>query len=260
MRLNYHFIVGDDGLHWFGHVVVALSGAHSISGRGPVGRALDASCGARACGVEGGSAAHSLWDWGLGHLPPFYRALVGASLASFAQLTPGPPLPRPAAGARARVLWLTRGAGVGAGYAKTVARRCVNEEEVLAHARAQTGYEIEAADFGTLPFARQLAMLRTADIITGMHGAGFANIIFVRPSCVVLELCSMHFCPNEYKAMSAKLGLRHRRWQNTNRADDLPGDDTRVPPAEFVEHLKRVLQAPRRGSVSGRAGSTPCPE
>jgi hypothetical protein len=50
----------------------------------------------------------------------------------------------------------------------------------------------------------------------------------------------MHFCPNEYRLMSGKLGLRHLRWQNRRSEDNRPNHDTRVPPGEFVELLGRA--------------------
>lgn len=230
---------------WFESAAIALSGAHSVSGRGPVGRALDAACGGSACAAQRGPEAH---------LPPYYRGLVGRALAAFAQLRPA--LPPPLHGGRGvRALWLTRGAGLGGrlGYAQTVSRRCVNEADVLAAARSETEHAIEAADFGVLAFSEQLRALRAADVLTGMHGAGFANLLFLRPSSVVLELCAMRYCPDMYAGMAARAGLRHMRWRNTNPADDLPADDTRVPPAAFVRALNAAAELARCPAARARA-------
>ena len=104
------------------HAVFALSGLHSVYGRGAVGRALEATC--EHCAQKRGASAP------LARVSAFYRPFLGLALQHAGLLF----LPhRSAAGERAPLhgVWISRGKGLGGGYGKTVKRLCLNEPQVL---------------------------------------------------------------------------------------------------------------------------------
>jgi capsular polysaccharide biosynthesis protein len=71
-------------------------------------------------------------------------------------------------------------------------RNMVNEEQVLDFFRA-LGWEI--IDAATLDFAEQIRLFSQADAICGIHGSGFANLVWCKPGCRVLELfCQEYMC------------------------------------------------------------------
>ena len=180
--------------------VLALSGHHSVYGRGLIGRQLERVC--EPC------AAASSASRRLAPVSAFYRGLLGSVLERSNLLT----LPRaPSAHARHATplpaVWISRGKGHGGAYGKTVGRRCLNEPGVFdALARSDVPLSLtplELADvppsgsrmvhshavhlfLGALltpcpmcvaqvPFARQLEHFRSAAVLTGMHGAGCAR-------------------------------------------------------------------------------------
>ena len=162
------------------HAVFALSGFHSVYGRGPVGHAFEAACGpctATAGGSGGGAQVSQVRD----RVSPFYRAFLGLSLARLGQLEPSTAAATPAHWLRA--LWISRGKGHGGAYGSTVARRCLNEDALRAaaaraaaqdEARGERAVRLSAVELADLPFTQQLPLFRSAAILTGMHGAGCA--------------------------------------------------------------------------------------
>ena len=158
------------------HAVFALSGFHSVYGRGPVGHAFEAACGPCAAASGGGRGGAQV-----SQVSPFYRAFLGLSLARLGQLEPTAAAAAPARWLRA--LWISRGKGHGGAYGSTVARRCLNEdalraaaERAAAHdeARGERAVRLSAVELADLPFTQQLPLFRSAAILTGMHGAGCA--------------------------------------------------------------------------------------
>lgn len=64
-------------------------------------------------------------------------------------------------------------------------RKIVNEEEV-AELLSRRGYtRVFAEEMG---FDQQVAMMQAAEVVVSQHGAGLANILFMRPGSSVLEL------------------------------------------------------------------------
>lgn len=58
--------------------------------------------------------------------------------------------------------------------------------------------------------------MQDTDVLVGMHGAAFANMMFLPPRAAVVELFNYgHFQPM-YHVLSNAFGLSHWMWQNTN--------------------------------------------
>lgn len=97
----------------------------------------------------------------------------------------------------------------------------------------------------------QLPHFRASHIVTGMHGAGYANIIFLAPGSVVAELCPMGYCTDSYRRISDRLDLHYLRWTNSDPAHAKDGFDTIVEPREFTTLMERAVKALRAGGSTG---------
>lgn len=84
-------------------------------------------------------------------------------------------------------------------------RRVVNEEAVLAVLRP-LGFRVVRLE--ELPFAEQVRLFQTAEIVVAPHGAGLANVLFASPLTVV-ELVSRVVSP-VYFFLSLALGHDYR--------------------------------------------------
>ena len=167
----------------------------------------------------------------------FYRLFLGHAMRRMGQLVP----PTPPRGAMP-ALWIQRGKGHGGGYQAKVGRRCLNEAEVLREvAAALPTLSVRAVELADLPFVEQLPLFRAAAVLTGMHGAGYANLIFLPPGAVVAELCPLGYCTQSFERLSARLGLTYLRWTNSIAANAKAGYDTIVDPAQFVGLMRRAL-------------------
>jgi hypothetical protein len=76
-----------------------------------------------------------------------------------------------------------------------------------------------------------------------MHGAGYANLIFMQPGGVVAELCPLGYCTDSYQRLSPRIGLTYMRWTNAIAANAHEHYDTVVDPPQFVALMKRAARA-----------------
>lgn len=85
------------------------------------------------------------------------------------------------------------------------ARYITNEPELKAALEARGFVSLR---FEELPFLEQAALMKSADLVVGAHGAGLSHISFMDPGTAVLEILSpMRFWPT-YRALSARRGVR----------------------------------------------------
>ena len=110
----------------------------------------------------------------------------------------------------------------------------------LTETAAEAASALELAD---LPLSRQLPYFRSSAVLTGMHGAGFANLIFLPPGGVVAELCPLGYCTQSYERLCARVGLTYLRWTNSIAENAKPGYDTIVDPSQFVDLMRRAAKA-----------------
>jgi capsular polysaccharide biosynthesis protein len=85
-------------------------------------------------------------------------------------------------------------------------RRLHNHDAVL-HRLANLGFT--AVTLETLTVAEQARLLHGADVIFGVHGSGFTNLVFCRPGTRLLELHSPNEQPDCYEALSRRVGIRY---------------------------------------------------
>ena len=229
-------LMGRDVLLPVTRAIFALSGQHSVYGRGSIGRGIE-----RACKVCHDGQPR------LARVSAFYRPFLGIALGA-AGLLYLPAWPSAEAEAEAKPwlpgLWISRGVGLGKGYGHTVGRRCLNEPQVLAAIKASDlPITLTALELASMPFADQLPHFRRSGLFTGMHGAGYANIIFLSPGSVVAELCPLGYCTQSYERLTKSLGLTYMRWTNSFPENAKAGYDTVVDVGQFTGLMRKAYAA-----------------
>ena len=221
--------------------IFALSGQHSVYGRGTIGRAIEKVC-APCADVAAATFPR------MRKLSAFYRPFLSVALAHHGLLY----LPPPGRGGGGespssrvfRGVWISRGKGLGRGYGKTVGRRCLNEDEVLGALHISTvGVHLTPLELAGMPFAEQLPHFRSASVMTGMHGAGYANLIFLPVGSVVAELCPLGYCTQSYQRLSLRLGITYMRWTNRIQENAREGYDTIVDTGQFISLMASAVKA-----------------
>lgn len=84
-------------------------------------------------------------------------------------------------------------------------RQILNENELLSEfQRDEHKIEITKRYFGNLGFVDQVKLMSDTDIVFGIHGAAFINILFMRPKSGLLEFFSPIFHVGYYEAIALK--------------------------------------------------------
>jgi capsular polysaccharide biosynthesis protein len=98
-----------------------------------------------------------------------------------------------------------------------------------------------------LRMADQLRLIGATDVLVGMHGAGLAHALFLRPGSALVELFPAYHSPatRYFRRMAECRGLFYQGWQNTDPRRERPGYRTTIPPAVVVEAIQRYLDRAR---------------
>ena len=76
------------------------------------------------------------------------------------------------------------------------------------------GFEVTIAPFThKVPFDKQLKIIRTTDILIGIHGAGLTHMLFLPDWAAVFELYDCED-PSCYKDLAHLKGVKHISWTN----------------------------------------------
>ena len=78
-------------------------------------------------------------------------------------------------------------------------RRLLNEDQVFAFLDQEGFSRYRLSDFSVL---EQICLFHQADIIVGVHGAGFTNLTFAQPAAKVIELFSKDYTPKVYEQIA----------------------------------------------------------
>lgn len=117
------------------------------------------------------------------------------------------------------------------------ARRRVRNGRAVARICARHGFtELQVE---TLPLVQQWRLFAEAEAVVAPHGAALANILFMRPGALLVELVpGRGYCPPMFTNIAAALGLRHviLAQQGGQNAPDF-----RVDPVTLAEALDAAL-------------------
>ncbi|WP_226583476.1 glycosyltransferase family 61 protein [Acuticoccus sediminis] len=119
-------------------------------------------------------------------------------------------------------------------------RRILNEEALLPLLAARGYAVVHLEDLG---IAGAAALMQNAEHVIGLHGAGFANIVFAPPGCRVSEIHGPHLSA-EYRIMSQILGFEYDAFDCGTITEGVTGDFFRSNAADVVlpeSHLAALL-------------------
>jgi len=86
-------------------------------------------------------------------------------------------------------------------------RGILNEDDVVARLKNE-GWGI--VDTEALTLAQQVALFSQAEVICGLHGAAFTNLLWCQPGCLAIELFASNFLNGCYENIARCLDLEHR--------------------------------------------------
>jgi capsular polysaccharide biosynthesis protein len=93
--------------------------------------------------------------------------------------------------------------------ARAGTRRAVNEASAI---KVASSYGFIPINLEDLAFVEQVSLFMAAEAVAGLHGAGFANIIFSKPGCLVIEfLPTDKWKPQFFQNLSSGMGHRFIR-------------------------------------------------
>ncbi|MBD2080453.1 glycosyltransferase family 61 protein [Leptolyngbya sp. FACHB-17] len=119
-------------------------------------------------------------------------------------------------------------------------RRLLNENQVFAFLEQQGFSRYRLSDLSVL---EQICLFHQAEIIVGVHGAGFTNLTFCRSNTKVIELFSQEYTPKVYEQIA-----KHNQLVYTSLiTDDIEASESpltanfSISLASLREHLQRVM-------------------
>lgn len=130
---------------------------------------------------------------------------------------------------------------------QAVAHRKVSNEAALISALAPLGFT--PVEGYSLKENEKIALMRDAEIVVGIHGAGMTNILFAPQGATVIEILDPEHLVGCYYSMAA--GLGHEYWcllgENVSRSAGTPVrkgfDDIRVSIDGVLETIGRSVEA-----------------
>ena len=84
-------------------------------------------------------------------------------------------------------------------------RKVINDDEIK---RELTKVGFESVKLGDLTLKKQIKIFKNADTIIGLHGGGFANLVFCKPNTKIIELKS-ESAGMMYGNLAKKCNLRY---------------------------------------------------
>ena len=160
-------------------------------------------------------------------------------------------------------------------------RRIINEEEILSTIRAKYApiamggsarsvaggerYEVDVrgVDLATLPLAEQIALVRSASLLAGAHGAAFAHVVWLPVGAVALELFTRAFNLRMYENYATFAGAHYLRWTNPHQhletADGLKIDWTSLSPVMHEAVRRAQVARPWKDDATSKDTVLPAP-
>jgi hypothetical protein len=114
-------------------------------------------------------------------------------------------------------------------------RYITNEDEVKNTLKLEN---FSFVSLSSISFEQQAQMFYNADIIVGLHGAGFTNIIFSKPGCKIIELQSKT-AGDVIKNLAIKCKLNYKRLSPASTNKNLPYQSGSIH--VNISKLKRLI-------------------
>lgn len=132
----------------------------------------------------------------------------------------------------------------------TPGRRIMNEDELVnilkneikTPTRKPVPTNIVVIDFGTIPFEKQIELMRNTDIYIGMHGAGMTHLIYLPDEAVVIELFPKGWHQSSMRNLAKYTNKIYLGWQNVHDSNVRDGHSAVIDPKEFTTLVNNAAQ------------------
>ena len=127
----------------------------------------------------------------------------------------------------------------------TVSRKFENERDLLTAVQRQyRDHRVKGVQIDLFDMQQQLQFISDADILVGMHGAGLTHAVFLQKHAGVIEFVPNYFSSSNehFSAISSWRKLHYEKWVNTDMSNELPNDQTKIPPHTMVAIIKGMVK------------------
>ena len=129
-----------------------------------------------------------------------------------------------------------------------VGRKIFNEDEIIGDLlKAFPNACVQAILMDALPIGNQLEIIRSTDILIGMHGAGMTHTVFLPQHAAVLEIFPKGFKFGRpwyicYEKIAQWRGLKYASWENFDRGIEMPYDYTILPREQILDKVTGLMK------------------
>ncbi|KAJ9206950.1 hypothetical protein DTO021D3_1686 [Paecilomyces variotii] len=127
-------------------------------------------------------------------------------------------------------------------------RRLIDQEAYLDGIRQQFQHvTVRAVDFASISFREQLQIVRTTDVLVGVHGAGLTHALFLKPNSVVVEILPAGLNHKGFRNLAGLLGhtyySAHSRDASTAKRDDWHYKDVELEKDRFMTLIEVAVKS-----------------
>ena len=118
---------------------------------------------------------------------------------------------------------------------KNSSKRKIKNEEILKKLLSNEGFHF--VKFSDIPFSEKIKIFNNAEVILGLHGAGFANICFCKPNTKIIELRSPG-TGKIFENIGLDNNLNYHPFEcNIENSDDPVNAELEAP----IEEIKKII-------------------
>lgn len=129
---------------------------------------------------------------------------------------------------------------------KNVGRVLANEQEVVNVLKEGNMMNFQVIDGGAMSFRKQLEIIRSTNILVGVHGAGLMNIMFAADEAILIEVHPSYRQDRHFRHAARMTGKIYMPIRSREREScQGSSDNVRIPIDEFRRTLDGALRIAR---------------
>ena len=138
---------------------------------------------------------------------------------------------------------------------KNVGRVLANEDEVKALLQKGNMVDVHVADFSQMSFKDQLKLIRSTNIMIGVHGAGLMHIMFAAEEAILVEIHPSYRQDRHFRHAARMTGKIYMPVRATKREECVGSSDNVWAP---MDELKLALDGAVRTARNFDDGISEC--